>query len=66
MPWVMPFSDTVAIANRYFSAAQYLDAAVEYLKAAAVAPTPSAEHNALVLSWIASERAAFRHSELEL
>ena len=66
MPWILPFSDTVAIANGYYAAGQYHDAVVEYLKAAAVAPTPVLEQQALDHAWMASERAAGRYSELEL
>ena len=64
--WIQSFPEVIAIANKYFAARQFSDAAVEYLRAASVAPTDEAEQFMLEQAWVSRERAQGGQSELEL
>lgn len=63
--WPRSFPEVVQIAERYRSAGQHLDAAHEFLKAAAVAPSRAFEDDILRRAWISSERARGQISELD-
>lgn len=63
--WQRSFPEVVASANEHAVEGRHLQAAQEYWLAAYVAPTDAFETSMLEASWITSERASGRRSELE-
>lgn len=63
--WQRSFPEVVASANEHAVEGRHLQAAQEYWLAAYVAPTDAFETEMLLASWVASERAGGRRSELE-
>lgn len=63
--WRRSYPEVVDCAHAHMAAMRYLAAGREYWLAAFVAPSDHAETEMLIASWVATERAQGRVSELE-
>lgn len=64
-PWIRSYPEVMDIGNKYYRAGQFSDAAVEYERAAYVAPTIQYETFSLNCAWVSQMKALGQTSELE-